>query len=105
MKGKRIVLADELKKSMRLDDALVKNLAGGHYVVEGRRIGVYDQFRFTWQAGIIMVFNEGDSPKFDPADTAFMERILVCPMRSKFISCEEDDGDSYTFRIDRAISR
>ncbi|KAF9343783.1 hypothetical protein BGX26_005203 [Mortierella sp. AD094] len=92
LKGKRIVLADELKKSMRLDDALIKSLAGGHYVVEGRRIG-----------RIIMVFNEGDCPTFDPSDTAFMERMLVCPMRSKFVVCDQDDEDSYTYKIDPTI--
>ena len=59
LKGKRVLLADELKKSMKLDDALVKNLAGGHYVVEGRKIGIFDQFKFVWQAGIIMVFQRG----------------------------------------------
>ncbi|KAG0375851.1 hypothetical protein BGX24_008577 [Mortierella sp. AD032] len=92
MKGKRVVLADELK-FMRLDDALVKNLAGGHYAAEGHRIGVLDQLKFTWQAGIIMVFNEGDCPTFDPSDIAFMERMLVCPMRSKFVVCDLGDED------------
>ena len=29
---------------------LIKNLAGGKYVVEGRRFGKVDQFKFTWQS-------------------------------------------------------
>jgi hypothetical protein len=33
----------------------------------------------------VLVFNEGDCPKFDAGDTAFVsERMLVVPMRAKF---------------------
>jgi phage/plasmid-associated DNA primase len=103
LKGKRVMLADELKKNMKLDEGLIKNLAGGKYVVEGRRFGKVDQFKFTWQAGIIMVFNEGDCPKFDSTDKAFMERMLVCPMRSKFINCANDNTETYTYIIDPQI--
>ncbi|MGL5961600.1 MAG: PriCT-2 domain-containing protein [Cetobacterium sp.] len=103
LKGKRVMLADELKKNMKLDEGLIKNLAGGKYVVEGRRFGKVDQFKFTWQAGIIMVFNEGDCPKFDSTDKAFMERMLVCPMRSKFINCENDNNETNTYIIDPQI--
>lgn len=49
LKGKRVMLADELKKNMKLDEGLIKNLTGGEYEVEGRRIGKADQFKFTWQ--------------------------------------------------------
>ncbi|CCV02478.1 Primase [Armadillidium vulgare iridescent virus] len=103
LKGKRVMLADELKKNMKLDEGLIKNLAGGRYVVEGRKFGKVDQFKFIWQAGIIMVFNEGDCPKFDSTDNAFMERMLVCPMRSKFKTCEKDDLSSLTFKLDPQI--
>ncbi|MGL5961894.1 MAG: PriCT-2 domain-containing protein [Cetobacterium sp.] len=103
LKGKRVMLADELKKNMKLDEGLIKNLAGGKYVVEGRRFGKVDQFKFTWQAGIIMVFNEGDCPKFDSTDKAFMERMLVCPMRSKFINCANDNVETNTYIIDPQI--
>jgi phage/plasmid-associated DNA primase len=103
LKGKRVMLADELKKNMKLDEGLIKNLAGGKYVVEGRRFGKVDQFKFTWQAGIIMVFNEGDCPKFDSTDKAFMERMLVCPMRSKFINCANDNIETNTYIIDPQI--
>ena len=103
LKGKRVMLADELKKNMKLDEGLIKNLAGGKYVVEGRRFGKVDQFKFTWQAGIIMVFNEGDCPKFDSTDIAFMERMLVCPMRSKFMMCRSDDFSTHTYMMDPKI--
>ncbi len=68
-----------------------------------RRIWDLDQFKFTWQAGIIMVFNEGDCPKFDSTDKAFMERMLVCPMRSKFINCANDNTETNTYIIDSQI--
>lgn len=103
LKGKRVMLADELKKNMKIDEGLIKNLAGGKYVVEGRRFGKVDQFKFTWQAGIIMVFNEGDCPKFDSTDNAFMERMIVCPMRSKFKICRADDLSTHTYMMDPNI--
>ncbi|MGL5962531.1 MAG: PriCT-2 domain-containing protein [Cetobacterium sp.] len=104
LKGKRVMLADELKKNMKLDEGLIKNLTGGEYEVEGRRIGKADQFKFTWQAGIIMVFNEGDCPKFDSTDNAFMNRIIVGPMRSKFMDCEKDNDLTYTYKIDETVN-
>lgn len=109
LKGKRVMLADELKKNMKLDEGLIKNLAGGKYVVEGRRFGKVDQFKFTWQAGIIMVFNDGDCPKFDSTDKAFMERMLVCPMRSKFIARRNNERpfgqEDYTYELNPTIDK
>ncbi|AXN77267.1 ATPase [Heliothis virescens ascovirus 3i] len=105
LKGKRLLIADELKKTMRLDEGLIKNLAGGPYTVEGRRIGRVDVFTFKWQANIVMVFNEGDCPKFDSTDTAFMNRLLVCPMRSKFVTdIDRDDTATHTYVLDADIT-
>lgn len=103
LKGKRILICDELKKNMRLDEGLIKNLAGGEYTVEGRRLGKATQFKFIWQAGIVMIFNEGDCPKFDCTDNAFMERLVVVPMRSKFVN-DEEDPETFTFKRDADIT-
>jgi phage/plasmid-associated DNA primase len=85
--GKRLVVAEELKNTMKLDDAMLKRLTGGaHTVVTGRRCGSSARYSFTWQAGFVLIFNEGDCPQFDAGDTAFMERMLVAPMRSKFVA-------------------
>lgn len=90
LRGKRLLIAEELKKHMMLDDALLKQLTGGSGIlVSGRRFHSNERYSFLWQAGIVLVFNEGDCPQFDPADTAFMERIMVAPMRSKFVGRDE----------------
>ncbi|PNG99401.1 hypothetical protein TSOC_014823, partial [Tetrabaena socialis] len=101
MKGKRLIVAEELKHDMTLDDALLKRLTGGDGVtISGRQCGSGSRFEFTWQAGVVMLFNEGDCPKFDAGDTAFMGRMLVAPMRAKFIDplqSEVSDGHAYQF--------
>ncbi|PNH01958.1 hypothetical protein TSOC_012183, partial [Tetrabaena socialis] len=100
MKGKRLIVAEELKHDMTLDDALLKRLTGGDGVtISGRQCGSGSRFEFTWQAGIVMLFNEGDCPKFDAGDTAFMGRMLVAPMRAKFIDPlrSEVSDDPYQF--------
>jgi len=105
LKGKRVALADELKKNMLLDDALLKNIAGGSlYYVTGRELGTKTRFKFKWQAGVIMVFNEGDCPKFDSTDTALTSRMVVCPMRSKFTSDKvAQTMEPYTYELDPLI--
>lgn len=102
-KGKRLVIAEELKHAMTLDDAMLKRLAGGPGVtVSGRRCGSSEQFSFTWQAGFALVFNEGDCPKFDAGDAAFMARMIVAPMRAKFVDLQvsTDLQEPWTFRVD-----
>lgn len=40
---------------------------------------------FEWTAKLLFAFNEGKIPRFDHYDHAFVERMLVIPMRSKFV--------------------
>ncbi|KXZ41248.1 hypothetical protein GPECTOR_607g686 [Gonium pectorale] len=106
---KFVSASEELKKHMILDDALLKQLTGGSGIlVSGRRFHSNERYSFLWQAGIVLVFNEGDCPQFDPADTAFMERMMVAPMRSKFVGRDEfrrlqvdDEGgmEPWTFEV------
>ncbi|CCA61447.1 DNA polymerase/primase [Diadromus pulchellus ascovirus 4a] len=104
LKGKRLLICDELKKSMRLDEGTVKNITGGaNQELQGRRMGKEDVFRLTVQCGVILIFNEGDCPKFDATDNAFMERLVIVPFRSKFVGGEADP-DTYTFQRDCNIS-
>ena len=100
--GKRFLLADELKSNMTLDDALVKRVAGGpQEYVTGRMFNSGDRFSFLWQAGIVLAFNENDCPKFDAADAALLARMLVVPMRSKFVTDHAQvDRDELTFLMD-----
>jgi phage/plasmid-associated DNA primase len=104
-KGKRLVAAEELKNSMTLDVALLKMLSGGTgVVVEGRKFGQGDRFKFTWQANIVLVFNEGDCPAFDSGDSAFMQRLLVAPMRSKFVAAMPEEPEEHTYLMDPDIN-
>eukprot|EP00798_Chlamydomonas_sp_ICE-L_P028135 gene28135-biopygen32088 len=86
MKGVRLLVAEEMKPNIALDEAFIKRIAGGEGVrVGGRSCGTGNSFDFLWQAGIVLVFNEGDCPKFDVGDSAFVKRMVVVPMRSNFV--------------------
>lgn len=105
MRGIRVVCADELKKSSRLNESLLKALTGGDCQVEGRYMNRSDKFSFEFQAVFVLIFNEGDCPRFDATDGAFVERCRVVPMRSKFETrLEQDDAESLTFKVDRDLT-
>ena len=83
-RGKRLVVADGLGRC-KLDLGLLQYLASGSQTrVEGRCAGSRATFGFVWQAGIVLVFDHGDRPEYDPCDTAFTRRLLVVPMRAAF---------------------
>ena len=111
--GKRLIVADELKKSMVLDEGFFKDAMGGpDNPMEGRRFGRSERFTYVWQAGLLLIFNEGDCPKFDAADIAFQNRMIVAPFRSKFLPpetyaarAEQGDLEPYTFVMDYTITQ
>ncbi|MEW5314896.1 MAG: hypothetical protein WDW38_006358 [Sanguina aurantia] len=103
-KGKRLLVAEELKHTMTLDEAMLKSYAGGGAtLVEGRKMGSSENFKFMWQAGFILIFNEGDCPSFDTGDQAFMGRMVVAPMRSKFVADLGEEPEPFTYRMDLVI--
>eukprot|EP00798_Chlamydomonas_sp_ICE-L_P002526 gene2526-biopygen3549 len=86
MKGVRLLVAEEMKPGIPLDEGLIKRIAGGEGVrVCGRSCGTGNSFEFMWQAEVVMIFNEGDCPKFDGGDNAVVKRMVVVPMRSNFV--------------------
>ena len=99
-------MAEELKHTMTLDVALIKKLTGGASArVEDRRIGVGEWFKFTWQAGFLLIFNEGDCPGFDAGDAAFLERMIVAPMRAKFVAeVPAEAAEAHTFVLDPDVA-
>ena len=104
-KANRLIAAEELKNNMTLDLALLKKLSGGEDVeVEGRKFGSGEHFKYVWQANIILVFNEGDCPQFDSGDSAFMQRLLVAPMRSKFVPEMPAEPEEYTYLMDKNVT-
>jgi hypothetical protein len=104
--GYRLTILEEMKRSTKIDEGLVKWLTGGAgVVVAGRKLGSAECFRFTWQSGFIMVFNEGDAPTMDITDEAFVGRLLVAPMRSKFVQGVPPQDESYTYQADAGIDK
>ncbi len=102
-RGKRLVVADALGKGTELDLSLLQQLAGGSHVrVGGRCAGSRDTFEFVWQAGIVLVFGHGNSPRYDPGDAAFARRLLVVPMRAAFVDgpAASDASDEWTHGAD-----
>eukprot|EP00798_Chlamydomonas_sp_ICE-L_P032619 gene32619-biopygen11991 len=86
MKGVRLLVSEEMKPGISLDEAFIKRIAGGEGVrIKGRSCGTGNSSDFMWQAGVVLVFNEGDCPKFDGGDSAFVKRMVVVPMRSNFV--------------------
>ena len=107
-RGKRLVVAEELKNSMTLDDGHLKRLTGGAGVqMGGRGFGTKDMFQFLWQAGFVLIFNEGDCPKYDHADTAFIGRLLFAPMRARFdkdVPMHPEPEEPWTYEADPGVS-
>jgi hypothetical protein len=107
LRGKRLLVAEELKSTMRLDDAMIKQYTGGALQhAGGREFHEDDEFSFVWQAGFILVFNQDQAPKCDTWDAALMERIIVVPMRSKFVGGKaaeaeeaEEEDEPYTYPV------
>lgn len=112
MNGKRLLIADEFTRRTVLDSALIKDLISvADTTVHGRTFGQANTFKFIWQAGIIIAFNEGQFPRFDTNDAAFVSRMIVCEMRSRFLFKPEysryierlHDIEPYTYVADTGI--
>jgi hypothetical protein len=105
MRSIRLLVAEELKGGMKLDDSIMKKVAGGDDVgMEGRSFGSANTFSYVWQAGIVLVFNEGDCPQFDAGDAALMSRMLIAPMRAKFVpDTPSADPADYEFLVSSTI--
>ena len=106
-RGKRLVVAEELNSSMVLDVALLKRMAGGAGVLVGGGDAERNSSQFLWQAGIVLIFNEGDLPSYDQDDLAFRDRLLFVPMRSQFVKAlpqqSPTDQDKWTFEADLGV--
>jgi phage/plasmid-associated DNA primase len=111
-RGARLLVAEELKSRQTLDTGFLKRVAGGDMTtIGGRGFNTADTFKFVWQAGIVLIFNQNDCPQFDAKDAAFVSRMMVVPMRSKFVApCDlADDPDlaaePLTFPMDMGLKR
>jgi hypothetical protein len=102
----RLIVAEELKKNMTLELALLKMISGGPDVmVEGRKFSLGDRFKFVWRANLVLIFNEGDCPKYDNEDEVFVDRLVFAPMRSKFVAVMPTEPEEHTFLMDAELSK
>lgn len=106
LRGLRLIIGDEFSRDTRLDTGFIKWLTSGSNVtLEGRACGSEERFAFTFQAGIILIFNETECPKFNVDDEAFNKRILVAPMRSRFVENAHLASEPNTYEVDRNYAR
>lgn len=84
MRGKRLLVFEELDPSKRFCTDLIKEYTGGVTVqISARPPYGKTMMLFPWTGKFIMAFNEGRSAKFDIADEAFLARMTVIPFRKK----------------------
>jgi hypothetical protein len=104
LRGKRLVVADtECSGDTTLNVATLKKVTDGAGVkIKGRKNGNATEFSFTWQTGIVMIFNEKGFPQFDKCDESFLSRMMVVPMRSKFVYAPKN-AEQWTYPQDTGI--
>ncbi|BAF45562.1 GfV-C21-ORf1 [Ichnoviriform fumiferanae] len=84
LEKKRLLVADRLTKKDTLNCCVIKALtAESNHIIEWD----YDNshIKYALQTGFIMVVTDNNIPKFDKTDKHFRERMVVCPMRSRFV--------------------
>lgn len=98
--NKRLIVGDEFEKHQTLDVSFMKDATGGMNTrIEGRNLGSAEDFKYVWEANMVLAFNEDCCPKFD-ADPALLSRMITVPFRSKFLPEIPDDADEHTFLKD-----
>lgn len=105
LKGKRLLVCEELKKFNELDTGFLEKLTAGKLSVTERQKNSSNSFKYILKSGIILSFTENDYPKFDVSDSAFINRMVVCPFRSKFVEKDEKLVEEHTFEMNPKIER
>ncbi|BAF45559.1 GfV-C20-ORF1 [Ichnoviriform fumiferanae] len=87
---KRLLLADGLQKTDTLNCGFIKAITGDcNYYMKHINKFFRTQFEFVVQAGLVVIANEKNMPKFDKTDENFLKKMVVCPLRSRFVTQEE----------------
>lgn len=90
LKDIRLLVADGLQKNDTLNCNFIKAITGeSNYHIKGAKTPSNTKVEFFVQAGLIMLSTNNNMPKFNKTDDDFLRRIVVCPMRSRFVSAEE----------------
>ena len=105
--GKRLGVFEELNKKRALDIGRIKEVTGGGAKISVR--GAYESecSQMAFRAKLIVVFNEGNMPKIDVGDEAFMKRLLLIEHRSLFCKnravFDEAGRQPFTFMADSEL--
>lgn len=95
---------EELDSEKRLKNDVIKKVNGGNTNLVARICGVKKTVRIKWITKMILLFNEGNMPKFDYTDKALIDRMIVVKHRSRFcpnkIDFEENSHREYTYMAD-----
>ena len=91
MKGKRFLMVDGINSGCMLDETRIKRVTKADAEVDG----------ILWQAGIV-VSDYGNAPLFNTRDPNFHDRVIIVPMRSKFVDelDETSRNEANTFVAD-----
>ncbi len=88
-RGIRVCVFEELMRSRKLDNAILKKYNGGRVSFEGREAKAAGDTSFEWSCKMILNANESCFPAFDWSDMALLERLIVIHHRSKFCTSAE----------------
>ncbi|GIX86448.1 hypothetical protein CDAR_264861 [Caerostris darwini] len=105
LKGVRLLIVNELTKRQKLNCGFLRAATIGDYCLDGRNMYSTKAGEFMWQAGIVLVMNKNHFPKFDVSDKAFMQRMVLCPFRSKFVQVFDTTQEPHTFVCDSDIKK
>ncbi|BAF45567.1 GfV-D3-ORF2 [Ichnoviriform fumiferanae] len=87
---KRLLLADGLQKTDTLNCGFIKAITGDcNYYIKHVNKFFRTEFEFIVQAGLVIVANENNMPIFDKNDENFLKKMVVCPLRSRFVTQDE----------------
>jgi hypothetical protein len=100
--GCRLLVADEvINRRYAIDNNMLRTVVDGPALVSGRAFRTRRLFSFFWQAGIILTCNEGGCPEGILTDqTLFNQRMLVIPMRTKFVCTEPKEPNEVRINQD-----
>nr|AGQ20125.1 AsIV-cont00012-ORF1 [Apophua simplicipes ichnovirus] len=90
LKEKRLLLADGLQKTDTLNSGFIKAITGEcHYQIKHVNKFFRTEFEFVVQAGLVILASEKNLPKFEKNDQNLLNKMVVCPLRSHFVTQEE----------------
>lgn len=103
-RGKRLAFFEEPDNTKAVNVAWIKQLTGGEVTLAARANFSNAIQHFDFRAFIVIAANEGGLPRIDATDKAFLQRLIVIPMRARFVAdAEEADDGTFTYAQDPAV--